>query len=172
MSNTHDTNRQITIIAKALRKRHFATLATTSPAGRSHCAGVVYDLVDGDLWVHTMRSSRKARNVAESSHVGVCVPFRRLPVGPPLTLHAQGVAELVALDDVTAQRHVDAGSLKSIAGHGAMEMEGACFIRIRLVGALHSFGPGVPMLQLARDPLGAGARSVPAADVLAHLAGR
>lgn len=139
-----------------------------SPAGRSHCAGVVYDFVDGALWVHTMRDGRKAANIAHHTHVGVCVPYRRLPVGPPYTLHFQAVAELLALDDPVAVAHHEAGRLDSITGHGAMEIDGACFVRIVPRGTIHSFGPGVPVLDLARDPLTSGARHASAAAVIAH----
>ena len=161
------TDRQAQIVAKALRKNSFATLATVSPAGRSHCAGVVYDFVDGSLWIHTMAASRKGRNVAHNRHVGVCIPYRRLPVGPPYTLHFQGVADLVPLDDPEVASLHEAGRLRSITGHGAMDMIGACFLRITPTGTIHSFGPGVPVLDLARDPLQAGARQVAAAAVLA-----
>ncbi|MDH4363637.1 MAG: pyridoxamine 5'-phosphate oxidase family protein [Acidimicrobiia bacterium] len=162
-------DRQARIIAKALRKKTFATLATVSPQGRSHSAGVVYDFVDGALWIHTMREGRKGRNVAHNCHVGVCVPYRRLPVGPPYTLHFQGVAELVRLDDPEAVSHYQAGRLDSISGHGAMQMDGACFVRITPTGTIHSFGPGVPVLDLVRNPLETGARSAPAAAVLAQI---
>ncbi len=161
-------DRQARIIAKALRRKSFATVATASARGRSHCAGVVYDFVDGALWFHTMRDSRKGRNIADNPYVGLCVPYRRLPVGPPYTLHFQGVAEVVDLDDPLALAHHRAGRLGSIAGHGAMEMEGACFVRISPTGVIHSFGAGVPVLDLARDPLQAGGRSALATAVLAH----
>lgn len=163
-----DNDSQARIIAKALRKKTFATLATVSPKGRSHSAGVVYDFVDGALWIHTMRDSRKGRNLAHNRYVGICVPYRRLPVGPPFTLHFQGVAELIPLDNPEAVRLHEAGRLDSISGHGAMNMDRACFVRITPTGMIHSFGPGVPVLDLARNPLETGARSAPAATVLAH----
>ena len=115
-----------------------------------------------------MRDGRKGRNLAHNRHVGICVPYRRLPVGPPFTLHFQGVAELIPLDNPEAVRLYEAGRLDSISGHGAMEMDGACFVRITPTGMIHSFGPGVPVLDLARNPLETGARSAPAATVLAH----
>jgi hypothetical protein len=164
----HTTDRQARRIARALRRKTFATLATVSPKGRSHSAGVVYDFVDGTLWIHTMRDSRKGRNIAHNRHVGVSVPYRRLPVGPPYTLHFQGLAELVPLDDPTAIAHHEAGRLGSISGHGAMTMDGACFVRIHPTGTIHSFGAGVPILDLIRNPIETGARSAPAAAVLAH----
>ena len=168
-STDGEFDRQARIIAKALRTKTFATLASVSPRGRSHCAGVVYDFVDGALWIHTMRNSRKGRNVAHNHHVGMCVPYRRLPVGPPYTLHLHGVAQLVPLDAPEAVRHYEAGRLGSISGHGAMEMDGACFVRVTPTGTIHSFGPGVPVLDLVRNPLETGARSAPAIAVLAHI---
>lgn len=167
-SITTETDRQARIIARALRRKTFATLATVSPAGRSHCAGVVYAYIDGSLWVHTMRDGRKGRNVAHNPSVGVCIPYRRLPVGPPYTLHFQGVAQLIPLDDPQAVALHDAGRLDAITGHGAMDMDGACFLRITPTGTFHSFGPGVPVLDLARNPLETGARRAPLAAVLAH----
>ena len=102
------SDRQVRVVAKALRTRSFAVLATVSPDGRPHSAGVVYDLVDG-------------------------------------------------------------GELGGIAGHGVMDMAGACFVRVVPHGTMHSFGAGVPILDLARDPLGSGGRSVSASAVLANL---
>ena len=87
------------MVRKLLAKRSFATLATTSPAGRPHVAGVLYEIVDGDMYISTLRSSRKARNVADNSHVAVVVPVRRLPVGPPSTVQFQAGAELLPVDD-------------------------------------------------------------------------
>lgn len=147
-------------IQKAINRKSFATLATTSPAGRSHSAGVVYETADGDLWVHTVASSRKARNVAENPHVGICIVYRRLPVGPPFTIHFQATANIVPLDDPAVQSLLESGQLKSLTGHGAMKMEGACFIRIRPNSTVHSFGLGVPTLDLIRDPLTSGGRTV------------
>ena len=161
-------NQHARIIAKVLRSKTFATLATVSPKGRSHSAGVVYDFADGALWIHTMRDGPKGRNIAHNPHVGVCIPYRRLPVGPPYTLHFQGVADLVPLDDPEAVIHYEAGRLGSISGHGAMEMNGACFVRLTPTGTIHSFGAGVPILDLARNPIETGARSAPATAVLAH----
>jgi general stress protein 26 len=45
-------------------------------------AGVLYDKADGALWVHTMRSSRKAHSIVANRYVAVCIPFRQLPAGP------------------------------------------------------------------------------------------
>ena len=75
--------KQLAKVRHVLRSRNFATLATTSPKGWPHVAGVLYDAVDDELWLHTLRSSRKARSIEANPRVAVCVPFRKLPAGPP-----------------------------------------------------------------------------------------
>ena len=145
---------------RIVAKRSFATLATTSVAGWSHAAGVVYQAVDGDLWIHTTGASRKARNVATTGTVGVGIAFRRLPVGPPFTIHYQASAELVAMDDPAALRLIDSGAIKRVSGHGALEMADGCFIRVARPRKLHSYGPGARIIDLIRDPLNNGAKSV------------
>ena len=148
-------------IRRAIEKNSFATLATTSPAGRSHSAGIIYATAGGKLWIHTMRSSRKARNVAENPHVGMCIVYRRLPVGPPFTIHFQATAEIVAMDDPSVTRLLDADELGLISGHGALDMVDGCFIAITPRGTIHSYGPGARIIDLIRDPLNTGARRFP-----------
>ncbi len=145
---------------KIVAKRSFCTLATTSDAGWSHAAGVVYQAVDSELWIHTTVGSRKARNVASSGRVGVGLAFRRLPVGPPYTIHYQARAELVAMDDPAAVRLVEAGTIDKVAGHGALDMADGCFIKVSRPRTLHSYGPGARIIDLIRWPLNNGAMSV------------
>jgi hypothetical protein len=137
-----------------------ATLATTSPAGRPHAAVVLYDAVDGVLWSSTMRTSRKGRNVAACPYVAVTVPFRRLPIGPPFALHFQATASVVERDDPELRRLADAGSLPTVTGHGELDDPDGVFVRITPLGTVHSYGLGVRLLDLLRDPLHAGGRSV------------
>lgn len=146
-------------VRRVISKRTFCTIASTSAEGHSHSAGVVYGFADGTLWVHTLRTSRKARNVVAGGRVGVCIPFRRLPIGPPFTIHFQATAELVAMDDPTVVALIESGALKGITAHGELEMPDGCFIRIDPVGRIHSFGPGARIIDLVRDPLNAGGHS-------------
>ncbi len=146
-------------VLKTLAKKSFCTLATVSPAGRSHSAGVIYDWVDGSLWVHLERTSRKARNIAASGDAGVCVPFRRLPVGPPFTIHFQAEAELFDMDAPEVLTLLDAGALSTISGHGALDMPQGCFLRLTPRRTVHTFGLGVKIIDLIRDPIGSGSRS-------------
>ena len=147
-------------VRKAVASRSFATISTVSEAGFPHAAGVIYVPIGGELYVHTMRTSRKARNVAANERVGVVIPVRKLPVGPPFTVQFQARAELVAMDDDEIVRHVESGALKKITGHGELDEPDGCFLRIRPAGTVHTYGIGVSALAVAKDPLHAGARSV------------
>lgn len=146
-------------VLRTIAKKSFCTLATTSPATRSHVAGVVYEAVDGTLWIHSLTSGRKVRSIQTNPHVGVCIPFRKLPVGPPYTIHFQATARIVGMADPEVQTLQCAGKLKSIAGHGALEMPDGCFIAVTPHGTVHSFGPGARTIDLIRDPINSGARS-------------
>lgn len=159
-----------TDITRTIAKRSFCTLATVSPKGRPHVAGVLYELAQGDLYVSTLRTSRKARNIAAEPHVGVCIPVRRLPVGPPSSVQLQGVAELLDPDDDRVRGLLAAGHLASITAHGELELPDGCFVRIRPPERVHTYGLGMPLRQLMRNPLDAAgsARLAPEEAVGAH----
>jgi nitroimidazol reductase NimA-like FMN-containing flavoprotein (pyridoxamine 5'-phosphate oxidase superfamily) len=142
-------------VLPVLAKRSFATLATTSPAGFPHVAGVLYGATGSTLWVSTLRSSRKARNVAENPKVAVCVPVRRLPLGPPSSVQWQATAEVVDLEDPELRRLADAGELKAVTGHGELELPGGCFLRITPRGRVHTYGLGMSLPAFLKDPLAA-----------------
>jgi hypothetical protein len=152
--------KQLRKVRKVIDSKTFATLATTSPAGRPHVAGVLYDAADGALWVHTMRSSRKARSIAANPHVAVVIPFRKLPAGPPYTVQFQGTAELVEMDDPAVAALVAAGELAGVSGHGALDEPDGVFVRIVPNRTVHSYGLGANPIDLIRDPLHTGARTV------------
>jgi general stress protein 26 len=147
-------------ISKILARRSFCVMSTTSPAGNSHAAGVVFDWADGVMYIHTMRSSRKARNIAANSHVGIVVPARRLPVGPPFTIHFQATATIVAMTDATIRQLLIERKLASTSGHGALDEPDGCFVRITSNATMHSYGIGVPVRSIIKDPLHAGARTI------------
>lgn len=142
-------------VARAIAKRSFATLASVSPAGRPHVAGVLYEAVADRLYISTLRSSRKARNVAANGQVGVCIPIRRLPIGPPSTVQFQAVADVLAVDDPVISGLVADGHLASITGHGELELADGCFLRIEVPPRLLTYGLGMPLRSLIKDPLGA-----------------
>jgi Pyridoxamine 5'-phosphate oxidase len=153
-------------VLRVLRRRSFAVVSTVSPAGFPHAAGVVYDAVDTTLYVHTMRSSRKARNVAAEPRVGVVVPFRRVPFGPPFNVQFQGHAAVLDMDTTEIAELRGAGRLSTIDQHDAFDEPDGCVLRIRPAGRLLTYGIGVSVLAVARDPLHVGAGSVDLPDVI------
>ena len=157
---THNTTSGYEIdgstIRQLLSKRSFATLATTSPAGRPHAAGVLYELVDDAIYINTLRSSRKGRNIEANPHVGFGVAVRRLPVGPPSSIHFQAEAELLATDHPDIKSLVADGLLKSLTGHGELELVDGSFVRIALPRQINTYGLGMSLRKLITDPLSAG----------------
>ena len=156
-------------IVDTLAAKSFMTLATASSSGIPHVAGVSYalgergahdDLSDLTLYVNTMRSSRKARNIEATGRAAIVVPVRKLPIGPPFTIQFQAVADVVAPTDAEIVGLVDAGRLGAITGHGELDEADGCFIRLRPRGRVHSYGLGVSVIALARDPLHVGARTI------------
>ena len=146
-------------IARILARRSFCVLATTSPAGNSHAAGVVFDWADGAMYIHTMRSSRKARNIASNPNVAVVVPARRLPVGPPFTVQFQATARIFSMNHATIQTLLGSRKLATTSGHGALNEPDGCFLQITPTSVVHTYGIGVAVLGIIKDPLHAGART-------------
>lgn len=157
----HDA-RHAARIERVLRRRSYAVLASVSAAGRPHSAGVLYDAVGTTLYVNTLRSSRKGRNVAAVDRVGLTVPVRKLPVGPAFGIHFQARATVIAMDEPEILDLLDRGQLKKTSAHGTLDEPDGCFIRIEPVGLIHSYGIGVSLFDVIRDPVHEGARSVPA----------
>lgn len=142
-------------VVAALTHGFFCTLATSSAANRPHVAGVLYALVDGDMYVNTDRDSRKARNIAEHDRVAVCVPVLAPLTMPPSTASFQGTAKLLANDDPAIAALVASGELAGITSHGELDRPGTCMIKITPNRRVATYGLGVPDEVLAADPLSA-----------------
>ena len=156
-----DDPRQAERTWRAIDRRHFAVLSTVSPAGHPHAAGVSYCTVGERLYVNTHRDSRKARNIAADERVGVVIPVRRLPVGPPFNVQFQGTATLLAQDDPEITALLAADELRRIVSHGELDEPDGCFLRIEPTRRIHTYGIGVRIVAVARDPLHTGPRSIP-----------
>ncbi len=120
----------------------------------------MYVEVDGVLYVHTQHTSRKARNVAANGQVGFTIPTRKIPVGPPYSIQFQGRAEVVAMDDPRIADLVEAGRLEKITSHGELDEPNGVFLAITPDRRIHSYGLGVPVRDIMRDPVRNGPRSV------------
>jgi general stress protein 26 len=147
------------VVVKAVTRHSYATLATVSPAGRPHAAGVGYSAVGTTLYVSTDRSSRKARNIAANPHVGLSIPVRRMPFGPPSTVQFQATAELLEPDDRDVVALAASGDLKTVTSHGELERADSCVVRITPGAVVHTYGVGMSLLQFVRDPLNAAGRT-------------
>lgn len=140
-------------VLEAIGKRSFATLASTSAEGWPHAAGVLYALSGNHLYVSTIGSSRKARNIAANPRVAVTVPVRRSPFGPPSTIIFQTTARVLDLDDPELRAAAASGDLKAVTGHGELELPGGVFIQIALPRKVVTYGLGMSLLSLVRDPM-------------------
>jgi hypothetical protein len=154
-----DPARQLEIARRAMARRSFCILATSSAANRPHAVGLLYAAVDLDVYLLIGEDTVKARNIRENPRVAVCIPVRTFPAGPPMAVQFQGTAELLTKDDPGIASLLRAGRLKKIAGYGAADKPGSVFVRIRPHRRISTYGLGVPLLKLLRD-VTLGARSV------------
>ncbi len=158
MATSTDSTPRFGDIRAAIAKRSFATLGTTSPQHRPHAAAVLYAAVDDVLYVSTIRSSRKARNIATNPHVYVSIPVRRIPFGaPPSTIQFAATAELLPVDHPEVATLVRAERLSAITGHGELDLPGGCIVRIVPGQTVHTYGIGMSLRALAKNPLDAAA---------------
>lgn len=147
------------IVQRAIARASFCALATSSGRNRPHVVGVLYVAVDRILYVATFEGSRKVRNIRENPHVGVCIPVRKFPVGPPFCVQFDGTAEILSPRDEPIVALLEAGRLKRITAHGELSAPRLCFLRVTPDRKVSTYGLGVPLLALLRDPLHA-SRSV------------
>jgi hypothetical protein len=153
-----DANQQ-QIVRDAIVQNSFCVLATSSAANRPHAVGVLYVAVDGVLYISTLESSVKARNIRENPRIAVCITVQQHAGLPPFCVQFQGTAEVCTLQDPRITGLLAAGRLEAITGHGALEAPGSCFLRVAPGRRIATYGIGVPLDELMRDPINA-SRSV------------
>lgn len=154
-----ESDQQRQAVREAIAQNTFCVLATSSAANRPHAVGVLYVAVDGVLYLNTLDTSVKARNASENPRVAVCIPVHQHPGVPPFCVQFQGSAEVYALQDPRIVGLLQAGRLEKITGHGALEAPGSCFLRVTPGRRIATYGLGVPLDELMRDPIRA-SRSV------------
>jgi hypothetical protein len=84
---------------------------------------------------------------------------RRYPVGPPFSVQFQATAELRSPGDPEIERLLEERRLKAITSHGELDAPDACFLKITPGPRVASYGLGVSLRELLRDPIAA-SRSV------------
>jgi len=138
---------------RAIAKHSFCTLSTSSATNRPHGVGVLYTTVDSVLYVSTSETSKKARNIGVNPRVAVCIPVRRIPMAPPFLVQFGATAELLSRHEPTVADLISARELKKITGHGELDDPDTCFLRIVPDRKVSTYGIGVPLRTLLRDPI-------------------
>ena len=105
-------------------------MSTVSPQGVPHVAGVIYCPVGTTMYIHTMRTSRKARNIATSGRAAIVIPIRKLPMGPPFSVQFQADADLLEMTDPIVLDLLNDKKLKRITGHDALDEPDGVFVRV------------------------------------------
>jgi hypothetical protein len=153
MSENTNGDRRRKLVWRAINRGSFCTLASSSEVNRPHVVGVLYAAVDGLIYVSTLATSVKARNIRANPRVALCIPVRKFPVGPPFHVAFQGRAELCRRDDPRIVRLLEGKQLKRITSHGELDDSDSCFVIITPGRRVATYGLGVPARQLLRDPL-------------------
>jgi hypothetical protein len=157
--NTEQTHKPLQLdtawVTNVMSKRSFCTIATTNTDGSPHAASVLYVAVGDAFYISTLRSSRKARNIARQPRVSISIPVRRVPAGPPSSIQFTGLASLRACDDAEIVQLASSGALKKITSHGELELADGCIVKLTRTSRLNTYGLGMPLHRLIRNPLDA-----------------
>jgi len=144
---------------RTIERRSFCTLATSSASNEPHVAGVLYAVADRVLYLTTQTHSMKGRNLRDNARVGVCIPVRTYPVGPPFCVQFRGDAELLSPQDPDMVTLLKARRLKKITSHGELDDPDSGFVRVLPDRRISTYGIGVPLRTLVRDPI-SGSRTI------------
>ena len=147
-----ERNGSAAVVRRAIARGSFCVLATSAD-GNPHAVGVLYQEIDGALYFATFQGSKKARDIRANPRVAVCIPVRKYPVGPPFCVQFEGRAEILAATDSAISALVRAGRLKRLTSHGELAEPRMCFLRVTPDPLVSTYGLGVPLLTLLRDPL-------------------
>ncbi len=147
-------------IEALMSRNHYCVLATVSGEGRPQSTGVIYCSRGLDLYVFTDRHSVKAKNIERNPNVAVTIPvWGRQPFWvPPQSIQFQGVADILPADD-TAAREVYRFKVLFMRVDAATFKAAGCFLHVRPVKHINTYGVGVPRMTMARHPEEAGRRT-------------
>ncbi len=150
-----DVARQRAIARKSIARHSFCTLATSSASNVPHVVGVRYAVIDDALYITMFDDSIKVRNIRDNPRVAVCIPARKIPMFPPFAVQFQGRAELLPNDDTEVVRLYESGAFKRIISKADFANSHSWFARIAPPRRVLTYGLGVPLLQIVREPTSA-----------------
>ena len=142
-------------VKRAIARNSYCALATASPEGRPHVVGVLYAFARDTVYIITERNSRKVRDIEANPRVAICVPVKKYPLAPPFSIQFHGSADILDRDDAEIEALLREGALRKVLGFGVLKRAGMCFLKVTPVGKIHTWGIGVSLWQLLRDPVGA-----------------
>lgn len=154
--------RDFSFVEAQLRSKTFGVLCTQSPGGSLQATGILYGVSPPGsrlrLYLVTGRSYLKVRNISRNPEVAFLVPYPHhlLRFAPASCISLQGTAEIVSLDDPEGREAFATGRILRDNLRHADSMEEAVFIRIRPKRRVHCYGIGIGLLEIARNPAGAG----------------
>jgi len=136
-----------------MSRNHFCTLATVSRGGRPQSTGVIYCSKGLDLYIYTDEHSAKAKNISRNPNVAVTIPVwgPNLFWVPPQSIQFLGLAEILPGDDRLAREVYRFRIFLMHVNAATFETKG-CFLHVRPVKHINTYGVGVPRLTMARHP--------------------
>lgn len=140
-------------VREAIERSFFCALATSSAENRPHVVGVVYVFTGGILYIHTVDTGIKARNIRQNRRVAVCIPVQGNPDAPPFCVQFQATAEVCSLQDPRIAELLAGGQLEKIAGHGLLDVPGSCILRVVPGRRIATYGIGMSLEEVMRDPV-------------------
>ena len=97
------------LVEKSIRSKDFGILSTIAPDGYPHSTGILYAVSQENevfnLYLLTIKSYKKARNIINNPLVSFVIPFPHhiLRFVPASCVQFQGKAEIISFDDKTAR---------------------------------------------------------------------
>ncbi len=145
-------------VEEQLRKRTYGIISTVTPEGRSHSTGIVYGVSPPEqqfsLYLITLASYRKTKNIRNNPNVSFVIPFPHSLLGfiPPSSAQFQGRAEILPFDNhVGIQAFQTKRVLRITLEHARKGHESGerVFIRVVPDEKVHCFGLGVSLWRWA-----------------------
>jgi uncharacterized protein YhbP (UPF0306 family) len=140
-------------VEELMSKDHFCILATVTKGGKPQSMGVIYCSKGLDLYIYTDEHSTKAKNISRNPSVAVTIPAwgPNLFWVPPQNIQFQGVAEILPGDNRVARGIYRFRILLIYVNAAAFETKG-CFLHVRPLKHIDTYGVGVPRMTMARRP--------------------
>ena len=151
-------DRTFGFIEAQLRRKTFGVLSTISRDGSSQTTGILYAVSPPGaafrLYLITVRSYLKARNIARNPQISFLVPYPHalLPFVPASCISFSATAEILPPDDLEGREAFTANRILRMNLAEANAMADGIFLRIRPKRSVHCYGIGFGLMTIARNP--------------------